>query len=74
MLAFMLTAENAQLFFEICQEVNAQTEEERTAVLVHMARLGCVKNVIETKQTKEEYVKHLAKNFKVLMLEDNKNV
>ncbi len=74
MLAFRLTPEQAEVFFEVCGLMNAKTEEERTAVLVQMARMGDVASVVETKKTKEEYIQHLAKHFKVLNItkEDKK--
>lgn len=69
MRAFRLTAENAELFFEICQSVHANTEEERLQVLDAMVQLGRVEQITDTPKTKEEYIKHLAKNFKVGVVE-----
>ncbi len=74
MLAFSLRAEQAELFFTLCGLLDAKTENERTQVLVQMAKLGCVQNIVATKKSKEEYIDHLAKNFKVLRLENKKNV
>lgn len=73
MLAFHLTADQAELFFKVCEMTGAETEEARTAVLLQMARHGDITNVVETKKSKDEYVDHLAKNFKVLKLEKKTN-
>lgn len=72
MLAFHLTAEQAELFFKICEMQDAKTEEERTEILAQMAKHGEVTNVVQTTKTKDEYVQHLAKNFRVAKLEKNK--
>ena len=62
--AFTLTAENAELFFEVCHELKANTEEERVKILIAMAKMGKVENVCKTPMSKDEYIKHLSKNFK----------
>lgn len=72
MLAFTLTLDQTILFYEICQEINAVTEDQRMAVLNEMAKCGQVKSIVSTPKTKEEYIKHLAKNFKVLKIGDSK--
>lgn len=64
MRAFRLTADNALLFFEICHELKADTEEARLAILSAMVQLGKVEQVTETSKTKEEYIKHLSQHFK----------
>jgi len=66
MLAFTLSADDAFLFFEICQELKVTTEEQRTQILLEMAKLGKVRNVVQSKSTKDEYKKHLAQHFKVI--------
>ena len=66
MMAFRLTADNALLFFEICHELKADTEEKRLAIIDAMIQLGKVEQVTQTKKTKEEYIQHLSKNFSVL--------
>ena len=63
MLAFTFTAEQAELFFSVCHELKADTEEQRLQIISAMAKLGKVKNIVSTKMTKDEYIKHLAKNF-----------
>lgn len=68
MLAFRLTVDNACLFFELCEKFNANTEAERVAILVEMSKFGQVESITETPKTKEEYVKHMAKHFKVLQV------
>lgn len=65
MKAFRLTAENACLFYEVCLAIGAETEEQKLAVLDAMVVLGKVEQVTETNNTKEEYIEHLSKHFKV---------
>jgi len=52
-----------ELFFKVCQELNADTEEKRFQILEAMAQMGKIKNVVKTKMEKKEYVEHLAKHF-----------
>jgi inorganic pyrophosphatase len=73
MLAFHLTAEKALLFFEICGELKADTEEKKVAILEAMAELGQIQNIVQTPKTKEEYIQHLSKHFKVLKIGDTSN-
>jgi translation initiation factor 1 (eIF-1/SUI1) len=70
MQAFTLTLQNAEMFFELCKELKADTEEERVAILQAMAELGKVKTIVDTKMSKEDYIKHLAKHFKVLQVKE----
>ncbi len=74
MLAWALTAENAQLFFELCEEMKANTEEKRIRILMEMARLGKVQNLTKTTMTKEKYIEHLSKNFKVAEIKNNGDI
>ncbi len=52
----------------VCKELNANTEEERVMILEAMDRGGEVEGVTESPNSKEEYIKHLAKHFKVLQI------
>ena len=63
MRAYHLTADEAMLFFEICHELKAETEEQRMVILNAMASHGKVGFVVDTPKTKDEYVKHLADKF-----------
>ena len=63
MLAFSMNADNAMLFFEVCQELKAETEEERLAILGAMVKLGKIKSITQTKLSKEDYIKHLSEKF-----------
>jgi hypothetical protein len=63
MLAFRLTVDQAMLFFEVCQEIGADTEEKRLVVMQEMAKAGLVEGITDTKMTKDEYVKHLSEKF-----------
>lgn len=71
MYAFTLTAENAELFFEVCHELKANTEIERIRILEAMAKLGKVNNIVKTKLNKQEYIKHLSKHFKCAIVKSN---
>jgi hypothetical protein len=71
--AFRLTADQAALFFEICMEIHADTEEKRLLVLAEMAKYGQVDGITDTKMTKEQYVKHLSEKFgRVMVVKSNK--
>lgn len=74
MRAFRLTAENAMLFYEVCQELGLHTEEERMLVMDALIELGKVEQVTETNKTKEEYLEHLAKHFKIAELKSNGSI
>jgi hypothetical protein len=64
MLAFTLTIENTILFYEICKELNVTTEQEKIQILNAMAKFGKIQNICKTELSKEDYIKHLNKNFK----------
>lgn len=68
MYAFRMTAESALLFFEICQELKATTEEQRWKIMDAMVQLGKVEQVTQTTKSKEEYIKHLNKHFKTAII------
>lgn len=51
------------MFFEICQELKADTEAQRVAILEAMADCGKIGFIVETNKTKEEYIKHLSEKF-----------
>lgn len=63
MLAFTLTAENAEIFYHVCEVLHMDTEEQRIQVLQAMAKLGKVENICKTEMNKEDYIKHLSKHF-----------
>jgi len=63
MLAFTLTVDQLELFYELCEAAHAETEEQKMVILEEMARVGQITNVVKTKMGKEEYIEHLAKNF-----------
>jgi hypothetical protein len=64
MRAFRLNLDQAELFFSICHELHADTEEERVTILDAMARGGEIDGIVYSPKTKAEYIKHLQKNFK----------
>lgn len=71
MQAFRLSLENAMLFFDVCNELKADTEEKRLKVMGAMVQLGKVEQVTQTPKTKEEYIKHLQKHFKTCAIFPN---
>lgn len=73
MRAFRLTPDNAILFWELCQELKADTEEKRVAILDKMAELDQVDSIVQTSMTKNEYLNHLNKHFKVLDIQNIPN-
>jgi hypothetical protein len=74
MMAFRLTVDQAEVFYEICHELKADTEEKRVAILIEMSKYGQVEGITETKKTKEEYVKHLSEHFgNVLVVKPQEN-
>ncbi len=74
MLAWTLTAENAQLFFELCIELKADNEIKRVQILREMARLGKIKGLTKTPMTRQQYLEHLGKNFKVAEIKNNGSI
>lgn len=66
MFAFMMTAEIAAEFFRRAKARNAETEEERAAILWELAREGHMLSVTETNRSEDEYVADLKRNFGVL--------
>ncbi len=67
--AWTMTAEIAMEFFKRCQERGAKTEPERVKILVELAEEGLLNNVVVTSKSRDEYVKGLAKHFKVIKVE-----
>lgn len=63
--AFIMSVYAAEIFYSVCEELKADTEEERVRILQSMAQLGMLKNIVEIQKTKEEYIAHLRKHFKV---------
>lgn len=63
MLAFMMSVDQLELFYEICEKVGADTEEKKVLVALEMAQAGQINNVVKTKMDKKEYVEHLSKHF-----------
>jgi len=53
-------------FFEICEAREAVTEEEKIKILVEMGKQGKLQRVWATKKSKEEFIKHLSREHKVL--------
>ena len=69
MKAIRLTADQAYLFFELCQELKADTEEKRLAIINTMAEFEEVESITQTSMTKDEYIKHISQKFgKVLVI------
>ena len=71
MQAFRLSLENAMLFFEVCNELKADTEEKRLKVMNALVQLGKVDQITQTPKTKAEYIKHLQKHFNTCAIVPN---
>lgn len=67
-LVFQMTVEVAQEFWERVRDLKAETEEERRSILIDLMKEGKMLGVSETSRTKEQYVKDLSREFKVLDL------
>ena len=63
MYAFRLNVDQLELFYQVCADIKAVTEEERTAVLVAMAYYGQLDGVVKSSLSKEDYIKHLSEKF-----------
>lgn len=69
MRAFRLSLDNALLFYELCHDLKADTEEKRLVIMNELVQLGKVEQITDTPKTKEEYIKHLSQHFSVLNVE-----
>lgn len=70
--AFQITPEQGMLFFQICMELNLNTEEERTVLLHELAKHGQVERFWTTKRSKERFLTDLSRHFKILQLKPKK--
>ena len=69
MKAYSMSADAGYLFYSVCKLFDLDTEQQREALLELMSQKGFMTSVVETNMTKENYVEHLSKNFKVLKVE-----
>lgn len=60
---FHMTVDTALTFWEKVIAANAQTEEERQAILLQMCEEGFIKSVTGTNRTKEQIIADLKTNF-----------
>ena len=60
-------------FYRRRQELGAQTEEQCTHILLQMATEGYPIKLDVTEETKEEYVKRLAKTKRILSVKRKKD-
>lgn len=73
MYVFSMTGEIAEEFFRRVQLLEVDNEDNRTKILMQMAREGLIDSVMETQRTKAQYVSDLSREFKVLNLLEKKN-
>lgn len=67
MIIFQFKDTDAALdFWRRVKERNANTLTERQAILLEMAREGLMERVVQTKRSKEEVIRDMAKHYKVL--------
>lgn len=63
MKAFWMSVSQAEIFFELCELVKADTKETCEAVLEAMAQEGLIGQIVETPKNHEEYIKHVSEKF-----------
>lgn len=66
MFVFQMSVGVAEEFWKRVIERKAETEKERAAILTEMANEGLMLSVSETNRSKEEYVKDLGNEFRIL--------
>ena len=72
--SFGKTPDQLELFFSVCKEINADTEDKRLAILRAMAELGHIDGITKTNKTKEDYIKHISEKFgKILVVKSKEN-
>jgi hypothetical protein len=62
-LMFQLNVETALTFWERVMATNANTEEERQAILLNMCDEGLIKSVVGTNRTKTQIIADFKTNF-----------
>lgn len=67
-IAWIMPPETAAEFFLRCHERNANTEPERVAILMELAKEGKTTSVTATKKSKDEYIADKAKHFRILKI------
>lgn len=65
MFAFEMNEELLEEFYRRAKALGAQTEEQKTHILLQMVQEGLIKNALSTNATKEEFVKAVSKHFNV---------
>jgi hypothetical protein len=71
MYVFRMGGSAAEEFFRRVTLLEEDNEENRTKILIKMAKEGLIESVMETQRTKEQYVKDIGKEFKLLDLTEN---
>lgn len=70
MYTFSMDVDTTYEFFKRVQELGLKTEEERIHLLIDMYREGYPISVGQTNRDKDEYLRDLSKEFKVLDVTD----
>lgn len=73
MYVFEMTADVALEFFRRVQLLDVDNEQNREAILFKMGEEGLLKRISATNRTKEDYIKAVSKEFKVLDMTENNN-
>lgn len=60
---FEMTLDVAEEFYTRCIETHAETQKEKTDILVDLANEGKIKRIIKTGRTFEKVAEDLSKNF-----------
>jgi hypothetical protein len=69
-----LSVENLELFFNVCKLFDLNSPKEREALIDLMREKGFIQTAMHTNRTKEQIMKDLSKNFKVLNVEKKEDI
>lgn len=62
---FMMTAETALMFYDVCQKLNITDPSDKAVVLHTMAKMGLMDGLYTTERSPDKIVEDFKKNFKV---------
>jgi len=62
-LMFEMTVDTALEFYERCLKQKAETLEEKTQILIDLAKEGKMKSVMSTDRSMDQVAKDMSKNF-----------
>lgn len=71
---WQMSADQAELFFQLAMDLNLDTEAERIALLDYMRQTNNLERVYSTKRGKVQVMQDLARHNKVLVVKKGKRV